>query len=401
MRSWQVPWSALRDRLLSNPRFRHWAAGFAPTRPIARRRAQALFDLVAGFVYSQVLLACVRLELFEHLAHGPLDERELQRRLGLDAAACERLLAAAAALELTESRGERRWGLGPLGALLVGDRAIVAMVEHHGMLYADLADPVAMLRGAADATRLADFWAYAGTSHPSQLPRERVADYSALMSASQPLLAEQVLDAVDLRPCRRLMDVGGGEGEFLAAAARRAPHLGLMLFDVPAVAERARTRLQAHGLATRCDVHGGDFVREPLPHGADVVSLVRVVHDHDDAPAMALLRAVHAALPARGTLLLAEPMAGTRGARRMGDAYFGFYLAAMRSGRPRTVEQLTAMLQAAGFDEVGERTTRQPLQTRVLVARAAKPRETPGAPGARVTPYPGQRPPRRHPDRPG
>jgi demethylspheroidene O-methyltransferase len=378
MRTWHAPWSALRDRLLSNPRFRRWAAGFAPTRPIARQRAQALFDLVAGFVYSQVLLACVRLGLFDHLARGPLDEAELQRRLGLDAVACERLLAAAAALELTEPRGERRWGLGPLGAVLVGDRAIVSMIEHHGALYADLADPVALLRGEAGTGRLADFWAYAGTTRPAQLTSDMVRDYSALMSASQPLVAEQVLDAVDLRPYRRLMDVGGGEGEFLAEAARRAPHLGLMLFDVPAVAERARVRLAAHGLAERSEVHGGDFVRDALPRGADIVSLVRVVHDHDDAPAMALLRAVHAALPAGGTLLLAEPMAGTRGARRMGDAYFGFYLLAMRSGRPRTAERLTAMLHAAGFDDVRERATRQPLQARVLLARAA-PREHPAS----------------------
>ena len=42
------------------------------------------------------------------------------------------------------------------------------------------------------------------------------------------------------------------------------------------------------------------------------------------------------ALPADGTLLLAEPMAGSRGAEPVGDAYFGFYLLAMGSGRPRT-----------------------------------------------------------------
>jgi demethylspheroidene O-methyltransferase len=90
---------------------------------------------------------------------------------------------------------------------------------------------------------------------------------------------------------------------------------------------------------------------------------------------MALLRAVHAALPAHGTLLLAEPMSGTRGARRMGDAYFGIYLLAMRSGRPRTVRQLAAMLEAAGFCDVRERPTRQPLQARVLLSRRRPPGE--------------------------
>ena len=63
---------------------------------------------------------------------------------------------------------------------------------------------------------------------------------------------------------------------------------------------------------------------------------MRVVHDHDDGAALHLMRAVHAALPRGGRLLLAEPMAGTPGAERMGDAYFGFYLLAMGSaGRGR------------------------------------------------------------------
>ncbi|MFM8769030.1 MAG: hypothetical protein ACKOD9_15145, partial [Rubrivivax sp.] len=39
------------------------------------------FDLVAGFVYTQVLAACVRLDLFEHLSRsGPLSVEELARR---------------------------------------------------------------------------------------------------------------------------------------------------------------------------------------------------------------------------------------------------------------------------------------------------------------------------------
>jgi demethylspheroidene O-methyltransferase len=97
---------------------------------------------------------------------------------------------------------------------------------------------------------------------------------------------------------------------------------------------------------------------------------VRVIHDHDDAAALAILRAARAALPAGGTLLLAEPMAGTAGAEAMGAAYFGFYLLAMGSGRPRDVAALTALLEAAGFVAVRRRRTATPLLTGVLVARA-------------------------------
>jgi demethylspheroidene O-methyltransferase len=116
-------------------------------------------------------------------------------------------------------------------------------------------------------------------------------------------------------------------------------------------------------------IAAGDFDRDPLPAGADLITLVRVLHDHDDERVDRLLAAAYAALPSGGTLLVAEPMAGTRGAERMGDAYFGVYLWAMGSGRPRTAEDLTGRLRRAGFRRPSERRTRVPLQTRVWVAR--------------------------------
>ena len=65
-------WCNWRDRTVGRASFQHWAAGFVLTRPLARQRARGLFDIVAGFVYTQVLLACVRLDLFERLAaDGP------------------------------------------------------------------------------------------------------------------------------------------------------------------------------------------------------------------------------------------------------------------------------------------------------------------------------------------
>lgn len=367
-RRWRDRWLALRDRWLASPSFQRAAARFPLTRGIARRRAAQVFDLVAGFVYSQVLAACVRLELFDMLAAGPQALHELASRLGLDAAATERLLSAAVALKLVERRGGDRFGLGVLGAPLVGNVGVAAMVRHHALLYADLADPLALLRGEASSARLAGYWPYAGASEPSAASADEVKDYSALMSASQPLVAGAILDAVDLARHRCLLDVGGGEGGFLIAAAARAPGLQLRLFDLPAVAELASRRFVAAGLQGRASAFAGSFLADPLPEGADIVTLIRVLHDHDDARVMTLLRAVHRALPAGGRLVVAEPMAETRGAEAMGDAYFGFYLLAMGRGQPRSAARLTQMLGDAGFVSVRLVDTAQPLQTRLLLA---------------------------------
>lgn len=373
--AWGERWRAWRDRTVASAGFQRWAAAFPLTRPIARRRAAALFDLVAGFVYSQVLLACVRLRLFEILAEAPQTEAALARRLQLPPDATHRLLAAAVSLKLVEHRRGARYGLGPLGAPLVGNTAITAMVEHHATLYVDLADPVALLRGTAGSgTALAGYWPYAATgpgAAPAALSAERVAEYSALMSASQPLIADQVLDAYPLGRHRCLLDVGGGEGRFLIAAAQRAPQLKLMLFDLPAVAERARLRLAEQDLAGRATTHGGSFFDDELPRGADVISLIRVCFDHPDERVLAILKAVRRALPPDGCLLLAEPMSGTPGAEAMGDAYFGFYLLAMGRGRPRSAAELGALLRAAGFGPARLLPTRLPLQTQLMLARPA------------------------------
>ena len=60
-----------RNRLVASPRFQRFAASFPLTRPIAQRQSQALFDLCAGFVYAQVLQACVQLDLFRILDEAP------------------------------------------------------------------------------------------------------------------------------------------------------------------------------------------------------------------------------------------------------------------------------------------------------------------------------------------
>lgn len=369
-------WRDWRNRLIARPGFQRWAADFLLTRPIAQRRAQSLFDITAGFVYSQILLACVELELFERLADGPLALRALAPAMRMSERQADRLLRAAVALDLLERRGvdaqgSPRFGLGGHGAAMLGNPGIAAMVRHHRMLYRDLEDPLALLRGERPETELGRYWAYASSNDPAQEADSSISDYSELMSASNAFVAGDVLDAYSLKSYRCLMDVGGGQGNFLVAAAERWPHLRLRLFDLPAVAARAQQRFQALGLSDRAETFGGDLMSTALPKGADICSLVRVVHDHDDEQAMRILRAVRAALEPGGILLLAEPMAETPGAEPIGDAYFGLYLWAMGSGRPRPPHELKVMLHEAGFEQIRMRRTRRPMQTRLLVARAA------------------------------
>jgi len=355
----------LRNRMVSDPGFQGWAARFPLTRPVARAKAAALFDLSAGFIYAQTALAFVQLDLPRRLLAGPLSAEEVSRLGDMPVDSAERLLKASAALSLSERRSGGRWGLGEQGAALLGAPGVEAMIRHHPLLYVDLQDPLALLRRGGGGGALSGYWPYA---EGQETQAAAVLAYSELMAASQAMVAEQVLNAWPITGRRRLLDVGGGHGAFVRAVHARAPQVRLGLFDLPAVAEQARARLVADGLDV--EVVAGSFFDDPLPVGADVISLIRILHDHDDGPVMTLLRRVRNALPPGGTLLIGEPMAGPGGAPKVGDAYFGFYLLAMGSGRARTVAELRGMLIESGFRNVRRRPTDLPLVAGVLTAQA-------------------------------
>lgn len=356
-----------RDRKIADPAFQDWAAGFPLTRRIARRRAEDLFDLTAGFVYTQTLFACVEAEVFEHLAERPMTADELAPRIGLAPPAARRLMAAAASLGLVARRGGERFGLGQLGAAMRGAPGVAEMVRHHALLYRDLADPLALLRGDTEP-ELARYWGYVGGRRTHDLGPGETAPYTRLMAATQAMVSAEVLASYRFGRHRRLMDVGGGDGSFLRAVAARNPRLALTLFDLPAVADEARGRFADAGLAERAEVVGGDFFADPIPGGADAMSLVRVLYDHDDDAALRLLARLRPAIAPGGRLVVAEPMAETPGVPRVGDAYFSLYILAMTHGRPRTAAELAGLLREAGFARVRPVRTRRPFLTGLLIA---------------------------------
>lgn len=364
MSGWRARWIAWRNARLSDPRFQRFAADFPLTRGIAHARARGLFDVIAGFVYSQVLAACVRLEVLEKLKAGPLEADQLAAALKVPPQHMLRLLRAAATLDLVEQVGGR-YALGPQGAALLGNAGLSDMIRHHDRLYADLLDPVALLRRGR-GEHLAGYWPYATSGDPEQAGTGDVSSYSALMAATQPTVAADVLDAYPMRQHRIVMDVGGGEGAFLSAVAARWTHLQLRLFDLPAVVERARGVLQDH--AARTQFTGGSFLADPLPQGADLITLVRILHDHDDAGVAQILASARAALAPGGRVLIAEPMTGAGGRDRVADAYFGLYLLAMGRGQARTPREIGAFAARAGFSRVRLLRARTPSLLRILVA---------------------------------
>jgi demethylspheroidene O-methyltransferase len=369
--SWRERLAARIDRWTTSPALYHWALSWPLSRWVVRRRSAQLFELMAGFVHTQVLLACVRLRLLETVLEAPRTLDELVAQTGLPRAGLQRLLDSAVSMRLMDRRSGDRYGLGALGAPVAAHEGIRDMVEHNATLYDDMRDPLALLRDPGQAG-MHTYWPYTPdqTSATSPAP-DSFSRYSALMATSQRFVIEELLAAYPFADHQRVLDVGGGMGGWVSALAQRHPHLQCDLFDLPPVAALARENVQRQGLGERITTHGGSFTADALPTGADLVTLVRVAHDHADHTVLTVLRAIHAALPLGGTLLLAEPMAQSEG-QSPSDPYFHFYLMAMGSGQLRTPQALAALMEAAGFTHVELAPNAMPLHAQILVGRKSR-----------------------------
>lgn len=376
--SWKDAWQAQLERWYANPNLYRWSLGNPLTRWLTRRRTRKLFNLMAGFVHSQVLLACVRLDLFRELHRAPASLAELAQRTQLSPQVLQRLVLSAVALDLLEHRSHGRFGLGPLGVPLAQHQGIAQMIEHNHLLYQDMQDPVKFL-GNAWQGGMAEYWPYAHT-HAEPAARtpdfDKYSRYSELMAASQGFVIEEILSSYFFAEHSCVLDVGAGRGRFMGQLAKHAPHLQLKMFDLPPVLSLASAYLQSEGVRDRVSLHPGSFLHDPLPQGADLITLVRVAHDHPDAVVLQLLQKAFDALPLGGGILLAEPMAQSPQAAATGDAsvdaYFHFYLLAMGDGRLRTPEELMAMMLQAGFTHVERVPNAMPIHAQILLGRKSK-----------------------------
>lgn len=356
---------------MAEPQSYQWAKANPLTRWLVRRRTAQLFGWMSGFVQSQVLLACVRLRLFDLLAEQPQTLAALSQRLQVPEHPLSCLLLSAQAMGLLRSNAAGDYRLGPAGLVLHAQPGITDMVEHNHLLYADMSDPEAFLR-RRDPGQMGRYWTYA---HDSQAARaaspgaDDMVRYSGLMDASQGFVIAEILDHFPFHDHRCVLDIGCGKGRFMTALASRHAHLQVQLFDLPAVVDLAQRRIQQAGLGARARCVPGSFIDDPLPQGADLVTLVRVLHDHDDATVLALLRKVWAVLPPGGRIMVAEPMRLPPGQGEVVDPYFHFYLLAMGAGRLRDPQDVARLLAQSGFSGMEQVPTAMPIHAQIVTAQ--------------------------------
>jgi hypothetical protein len=182
------------------------------------------------------------------------------------------------------------------------------------------------------------FWAYLDANP------EIGASFDAIMAVDAGSAA--VADGYDWTTVRHVADIGGGTGTLIAEVLRRHPRLHGTLAELPETAARARPYLAGLGLDDRCEVVGQSFF-DPLPTGADAYLLSRVIHDWDDAAAIAILRRCAEAAGSAGRVLVIESHAADGDSAAFAE--MNLRMLVLAGGRERTIDHYSALAGTAGL----------------------------------------------------
>ncbi|MEU7619797.1 methyltransferase [Micromonospora rifamycinica] len=280
------------------------------------------------------------------LADGPRPVAELAAEAGAhERSLCRALRALAAKGIFTEPEPEV-FALTPLAQPLRSDhpmsmRAVYTLLASDVQAWAELPHSLRTGEAAFDRAHGTDYW-----SHLADNPQEsrRVDRW---MHAITRLHLRTVLPCHPWGELAHVVDVGGGDGGFLAGLLGRYPAMRGTLLDLPHVVAAADRVLTEAGVRDRCAIVPGSFFDE-LPGGADAYLLKTVLPGFDDDQVVAVLRRVREAMRPDSRLLLLEavlPPGDTFDVAKLYDVH----TLVLTGGTHRTAEETATLLERAGL----------------------------------------------------
>jgi len=181
--------------------------------------AASVLDMTMGFATGQTILAAVKLGIADVLAAGPLTASEIAERIDADPVATQRLLRALAMQSIFSERRDGRFQMTSLAQALRSDspmsiRPLLLMLGHP--LYREhwrcLAESVRSGRTSVETKYGVPLFEFLDNEP------ELAQIFNDAMACASAMTIPPILAACDFSGANTIVDVGGGNGQLLAAA---------------------------------------------------------------------------------------------------------------------------------------------------------------------------------------
>ncbi len=302
--------------------------------------------LMSGHRFTDVLCAGAELGVFDLIAEKPRTAVQVANALGTDRRGTEILLNALVAIDLLTKRKDMfymsklsREYLDPASSSYMGN-----MVNHViNMRRAWLELPTAIRTGKPIPK----------PDTSEQSVRERTRHFIRAMADVGRDAARRVAGSIDLSNVRRVLDVGGGPGIFLFEMIRANPEITGNVFDMPATLETTREFIEESGMSDRVGTVEGDFTKDALGRGYDLVFMSSIIHIYSPAVNKRIIKKGYTALNPGGRLVVRDFVLDPNKTSPVQAALFSVnMLVNTDCGASYTEKEIKSWMSAAGFKKM-------------------------------------------------
>jgi SAM-dependent methyltransferase len=308
---------------------------------------ESIREIAYAFQRSRILLTAYELGIFTAVGNRRESSQNVAQTLGTDWRATDRLMNALAAMGLlVKEDGTFRNPPSGSSFLLPSSPDYMSGLMHTVHLW----DTWSTL---TEAVRL-------GTSVSAQ--QQRRADpttwttaFIAAMNDRARKQAPVVAAQMDLKEGMRVLDVGGGSGAFAVAFVRAEKGVTATVFDLPVVLPLTERYVSAEGLMGRIELVAGDYTRDELPGGYDLVFLSAIIHSNSPDQNRKLMRKCARALNPKASLVVQDFIMDENRTEPPGGAFFALnMLVGTAAGDTYTESEIRDWMKEAGLCDINK-----------------------------------------------
>jgi len=308
--------------------------------------AQQIGKILNGFQPTLVLTTANQLRIFDQLGNEESTAEQLAADLKLSPQATQRLLNALVAMGIASLRDDQY-------SLNSSWKPFLLQGGEHNMqqwihLISDIV-PVWL-----------DLPRFVRTGKPVKNIMETLEKDPAETRAFIDAMHDKALKApwliareIPLGDYRRMLDIGGGPGTYSLEWAKVHNHLHATIFDIPNVLEVAKDYIQRYGLERQVITQPGDFSKDDLGSGYDLILIANVLHMYGAEQGKDLVQKAVDALERNGRIVIHGFCTDEGETGPISDVMFSLNIGlSTPGGQSHSIPEKTNWLKEAGMKDI-------------------------------------------------
>jgi ubiquinone/menaquinone biosynthesis C-methylase UbiE len=257
-----------------------------------------IMQIANAFRESRVLLTGYELGIFSALGNSEKTSAKIAEKISTDARATDRLMNALTSIGFLRKKDDKFSNTEPSKKFLVeGSPAFMSGIGHTVNIWNTWTTMTESVTKGKGVSLIGDINARGN---------EWLKSFIAAMHMRGGHAAKEAAGLIELKDVNSMLDVGGGSGAFTFEFLRNKNELKAAIFDLPNVVPLTQQYIKSEGFEGRVNVIEGDYHKDELGTGYDMIFLSAIIHSNSPEDNKKLFSKCHKSLNQKGKIVVLD-----------------------------------------------------------------------------------------------